>query len=57
MWVNLYVTDWVATQQKDPILKTVSKWISNQKVQDLKHLLGDDVNMGEERLSFVSRKI
>ena len=37
--VNLHVTDWVTAQQEDPILKTVIKWISNQKVQDLKHLL------------------
>ena len=26
--VNLYVTDWVTTQQEDPILKTMIKWIS-----------------------------
>ena len=42
--VNLYVTDWVAVQQENPVLKAVSNWIPNQKVQDLKHLLGDDVN-------------
>ena len=34
--VDLHVTDWVTTQQEDPILKTMIKWISNQKVQDLK---------------------
>ena len=45
--VNLHVTDWVTTQQEDPILKTAIKWISNQKVQDLKHLLGDDTNTDE----------
>ena len=36
--VNLHVTDWVTTQQEDPIVKTVIEWISNQKVQDLKHM-------------------
>ena len=46
-WVNLHVTDWVATQQEDPILKTTIKWISNWKVQYLKHLLGDDPNTEE----------
>ena len=45
--VNLHVTDWVATQQEYPIFKTEIRWISNQKVQDLKHLLGDDANMEE----------
>ena len=45
--VNLHVTDWVTTQQEDPILKTTIEWISNQKVQDLKHFLGDDVNTEE----------
>ena len=39
--VNLYVTDCVAAQQEDLILKTVIEWISTQKVQDLKHLLRD----------------
>ena len=43
MHVNLHVTDWVATQQEDPILKTMIQWIFNQKVQDLNHLLGDDI--------------
>ena len=37
--LNLHVTDWVATQQEDPILRTVIKWIFKWKVQDLKHLL------------------
>ena len=35
--VVLHMTDWVTTQQEDLILKTMIKWISNQKVQDLKH--------------------
>ena len=45
--VNIHVTNWVASQQEDPILKTVIEWISNQKVQDLKHLLRDDANTEE----------
>ena len=40
----------------DPILKTAIDWISNHKVQDLKHLLGDDTNTEEEKLSFKSRR-
>ena len=39
MHVNLHVTDWVATQQEDLVLKTVINWILNWKIQDLKHLL------------------
>ena len=42
MLVNLHVTDWVAAQQEDPILKIVMEWISTNKLQDLKHILGDD---------------
>ena len=45
--VNLHVTDWVTTQQEDPILKTAVEWISNWMVQDLKHLLKDDANTEE----------
>ena len=45
--VNLHVTDWVATQKEDPIHKTMIKWISKWKVQDLKHLLEDNVNTEE----------
>ena len=47
MHVNLHVTDWVATQWEDPILRTVIEWISNWKVEDLKHLLGDDMITGD----------
>ena len=54
--VNLHVTDWVAAQQEDPILHTVIEWISNWKVQDLKHLLGDTANTEKGKLSFESRK-
>ena len=42
--IDLHMTDRVTTQQEDPILKTTFKWISGWKVQDLKHLLGDDAN-------------
>ena len=45
--VNLHVTDWMTVQQEDPILKTTIKRISSWKVQDLKHLLGDDANTEE----------
>ena len=45
--IDLHVTDLVTTQQEDPIPKTMVKWISKQKVQDLKHLLGDDTNTEE----------
>ena len=48
MHVNLHVTEWVTAQQEDPILKTVIEWISNQKVQDLKHIFGDDMNTEEK---------
>ena len=47
MHVNLHVTDLVAAQWEDPILKTMIERISNQKVQDLKHLLGDYANTEE----------
>ena len=45
--VNVHVTDWVTAQQEDPIFKTMIKWITNQKVQDVKHLLGGDANTEE----------
>ena len=45
--VNLHVTDWVIALQEDPIFKTVIEWISNQKEQDLKHMLGDNSNTEE----------
>ena len=38
------------TQQEDPIFKPVMEWISNWKVQDLKHLLGDDTNTEDGKL-------
>ena len=47
--VNPHVTDWVTAQQEDPILKTMIEQISNQKVQDLKHLLGDKTITEEGR--------
>ena len=45
--IDLHVADWITTQQEDPILKTTIEWISGLKVQDLKHLLGDDANTEE----------
>ena len=45
--VNLHVTDWVAAQWEDPVFKATINWIPNQKVQDLKHLLGDYTNTRE----------
>ena len=45
--VNLHVTDWVAAQWEDPVLKAMINWISNWKLQNLKHLLGDDANTEE----------
>ena len=50
--IDLHVTDWVTIQQEDPILKTMIKWISDGKVQDLKHLLGDDTNTEEGKTIF-----
>ena len=47
MHVNLHVTDWVAAQWEDAVHKTMIKWISNQKVQYLKHLFEDDANTEE----------
>ena len=35
MHVSLHVTDWVAAQWEDPVLKTMINWIPNWKVQDL----------------------
>ena len=45
--VDLHVTDWVTAQQEDPTLEAAIEWITGQKVQDLKHLLGDDTNTEE----------
>ena len=47
MHMNLNVTDWVAVQWEDPILRTMIGWISKWKVQDLKHILGDDTDTKE----------
>ena len=46
------MTDWVTTQQEDLALKVVTKWVSGQKVQDLKHLLEDDANTEEGKAIF-----
>ena len=47
MPVTLHVTDWVATQGEDPVLKAMINLILNWEVQDLKHLLGDNTNTEE----------
>ena len=52
MCVNLHMTDWLATQCEDPVLKAMINWISNQKLQNLKHLLGDNANT-EERMAIL----
>ena len=54
--VNLHVTDWVATQWEDPVFKAVIDWIPNHKVQNLKHLLGDDVNTEEGMATLPEQK-
>ena len=54
--VNLHVTDWATTQQEDPILKTMIEWISNWKVQDLKHFWEMMQTLKREKLSFGSEK-
>ena len=54
--VNLHVTDWVAVQQENPILKIVMEWISFHKVQDLKHLVWDHAMMEEEMAILRNRK-
>ena len=41
---NLHMTDWVATQLEDPLLRATIDWISSWKVQNLILLLEDDVN-------------
>ena len=51
--VNLHVTDWMAAQQEDPILKIVIEWIATHRVQDLKHLLGNHTTT-EEGMAFHS---
>ena len=55
MHVNLHVMDWVAAQQEDPILKIVMEWIFSNKVQDLRHLLGDHT-MVEEGMAILRER-
>ena len=54
--IDLHMTDWLTTQQEDPILKTMTEWISGQKVQVLKHLLGDDPNTEEGKTILQKQK-
>ena len=55
MCVNIHVNDWMATQWEDSVLKAVINWIPNWKVQDLKHLLADDMNT-EERMAILQEQ-
>ena len=54
--IDLHVTDWVTTQQEDLILKTMIEWISDQKVQDQKHLLGGEAVTEEGKTILWERK-
>ena len=54
--VNLHVMDWVAVQHEDPILKIVMEWTYSNKVQDLRHLLGDHATMEEGMAILRERK-
>ena len=54
MCVNLHMTDWVAAQLEDPVLKAMIDCISSWKVQNLKHLLGDKTTT-EERVAILQR--
>ena len=46
----------MTAQQEDPILKTMIEWISGQKVQDLKCLLGDNANTEEGKTILQEQK-
>ena len=50
------MTNWVTTQQEDSIHKTTIEWISGQKVQDLKHLLGDYANTEKGKTILIEQK-
>ena len=56
VYVDLHVTNWVTTQQDDLILKTMIESISDQKVQDLKHLLGMTQTLKKGKLSSESKR-
>ena len=43
-------------QQEDPILKTTVEWVSGQKVQNLKHLVGDCTNTEEGKTILQEQK-
>ena len=55
VWTYIWL-DWLTTQQEDPILKTMIKWISNWKVLDLKYMLGDDANTEEGKAILQEQK-
>ena len=46
MWTYMWLIGW-PPNRKIQFLRPQFEWISNQKVQDLKHLLGDDMNTEE----------
>ena len=54
--VDIPEANWETTQQEDSILKIVIEWISNQKVQDLKHLLGKDTDTEEGKTILIEWK-
>ena len=53
--VDVHVTEW-PPNMRIPLLKTTIKWISGQKVQDIKHLLGDVTNTEESKTIFQEQK-
>ena len=46
MWTYMWLIWWLLNR-KITIFKTMIEWISDWKLQDLKHLLGEDMNIGE----------
>ena len=46
MWAYMWLIG-LAAQWEDPVFKAAIDWIPNQKVQNLKHLLGNNVNTEE----------
>ena len=54
--IDTHVTDWATAQEEDPILKMVMDLISDWKVQDLKHMLGDDAKTEEGKTILQEQK-
>ena len=55
--IDLHVTDWMTTQNKDPTLKAVINWFSDWKVWHFKCLLGDDENTEEGKTILWAQKL